>query len=566
MNRSAHHSALVLPILVLFLISPVGFSQAETFLDLPFMRDGLTFGDQAARLPEGLRFMNPEAYEQPVEPIPYDVLSVAMMDIEAMPGGDGDEVLPSPPPAPGGPSEGMPYYTRVKLPGPGFRVVAKYYDASCAAVGGLCQTVVYTAGADSCAYVPLMYGGPFVFYWWDKVRMEYPCITPWGWFDRSLMSPIELHPESQSGDRLAAITVSYPADEVLVLNTLRKIQSHSQSHFNWSRGSIEIRWALSASYSSNDYMNFPDLGQFFQRGPEAGLYAMIWTLAHEYFHGIQQLLFPTGPKCTHDTHNVWDLVSSDCADHDGCLTGQSYQGSTTEGFADAYADVLTDLLNSRPPGTNWPSVCWRRYPNNPDMKGDLRELNIRGYAYGMFVWNPLSAMNAYRYARITEVTGQTHAVTTHLQYRGAVNDINYEANRWLSQHSPAPNPNEQKLYDYNIWGEDTTTVVTGVETPGYPPFDEYKDLQWIKSIGQNPIVKSGTMSVRVVSPSSGAVRLSIYSVHGRSISSQTYSGLPPGESDLSFRLPYLPSGQYYLQLDDPKNHRAKDSVKFLYLR
>ena len=503
----------------------------------------------------------------PPIPLSEDARDLALMSVEALPGGDIEQTILTPPPAPGGSGTNS-LTCRVKLPRPGYRVVAKFYDSGCAATGGLCQTIIYTAGSDSCAYVPLVYGGPFTYYYWDKVRMEFPCITPYGWFDRSIDYPIELYPSSQPEDRLTNLTVAYPADEILVLDQMKLIVTKSQAHFGWSRG-CEIRWAGAASFNSQDYMSLPDLAEYFQYGPAAGFYNLRWVMSHEIYHGLEHQIFIRGLRCTQEPNEIWDLVVPDCAPHNGCTTGQSYQGSWSEGKADAYASVMMDLFSNRAPGTVWPSTCWMPNPDDPDMRTGMREKNIWAYYYGLLVWNPVHTMNVMRYGRLTEVGGQTHPATTLWQYRSVFNDVDYEVNRWVSVHYPGNYSGEDKLYRYNILGEDTTTVipiVTGVTTPPYPGTGEYEQVRWIRSIGPNPISNGGSVQVRVLTPSSGDVRLSIYTVLGRWVATQRFPNLPSGEVNLPLRIPKLPTGVYIVDFQDDGNHRAEDSAKLVVIR
>ncbi|HEX5032437.1 MAG TPA: T9SS type A sorting domain-containing protein [Candidatus Eisenbacteria bacterium] len=494
----------------------------------------------------------------PQDPLPYSMPEATLSDA---PQDSIATALPTSPPAPGGTHTGL-QYCRVKLPRPGFRVVAKYFDASCGAIGGLCETQVYQAGMDSCAWVPIVYAiSPFEYIYWDKVRIESPCITPWGFFERDLQSPVELFPDSHAEDRLNHLTLSYPPDEITVLDMLQKIQSASQTVFRDSRASIQVNWSSFIAYSVYDEIHIPDPGWFVAAyGPYNALNKMRSSLAHEYGHALFYKYFGGSVLCTTEPHNPWEWVIADCVSHDGCNTGLSYQGGFSEGWAEAYSIVIGRTIGGIRLGDPWPTTCWQDNPSNPNMFGSDKDGNVAPLLYHAMSLDARSVFNTLIHGMIAEVGGQTHLATTLTQFRSLWQDTNLETNRFIGVHAPG-SFNMDGLYKYYILGPTTTAVGLADSLP-----PEYEEVQWIRRVFPTPVRPNSTLTVRAIVPSSGQVRLSVFSSSGRMLATKLYSGLTLGEQNFSFPLTNLATGVYFLRFEDAGNHRAEDSAKFIILK
>lgn len=480
---------------------------------------------------------------------------------DAPPDSTPDTTMPTPPPAPGGNQTGL-QYCRVKLPRPGFRVVAKYYDGSCPN-GGLCDTEIYTAGStDTCAWVPTAYPiSPFAYVWWGKVRMEFPTITPWGFFENDLQVPIELNCDSQPEDRLQNYTVNATirASEILILDILRKTQAVSEDVFGDSRASIQVNWSNDIHYG-NDEIHIADPGYYVATyGASQWLNSLTTDLRHEYGHALYYEHFGGPGLCTRDQHSIWDYVTSDCAPHNGCTTGLSDTGGFSEGWAQAYAWAITRIADNQPIGPPWFGTCWQMQAG---LYGPTRDLNVAPFFFHLMAFDTRAVFNVLRYGRIVEAGGQWHPPTTLIQFLSLWQDENLESNRYIGVHQRGP-LNAEALYYHYMYGPTATGVET-IEQAGLP---EGEDLRWIRSVFPTPARPSGTLRIRAVVPSSREVRLSIYDASGRRLRIQQYSGLDLGEQELELPLPMtLSSGVYLLLFEDAGQRGAKDSSKFIVLK
>jgi hypothetical protein len=405
------------------------------------------------------------------------------------------------------------------------------------------------------AMISTVYGGPTTYYFWDKVIITFPAQAPGGFFNADLVPYLDLSPAANSSHRFGTKTVS-PSPETRVLDLVTRVKQACQQSLGASRTNIEVRWGSKADYSGGDFMELPDIAAYSD-------HTLMSTVSHEYGHALQHLMFTFGGVCTFEPQNIiMEMVTTDCASHDGCTTGQSYQGSHTEGFADAISWYITRKLEGTPQGAPWPPRCWQLYPADPDMKSSMREDNILSYWYALLLRDPIRAFASYRYGRLTEVTGQTHPANTLTQFRSVWTDHDQETNRWVSVHYPG-NFSDQNYYLYNIFGQDTTGVVASV---AIPEPDEYEKVRWIRSISPNPSPAGAQFSVRALVPSSREVAIQVFAASGRLVGSRRFSDLPVGEHVFQISVRDASAGVYLLVYEDAANHRVRDSAKVVMLK
>lgn len=110
---------------------------------------------------------------------------------------------------------------------------------------------------------------------------------------------------------------------------------------------------------------------------------------------------------------------------------------------------------------------------------------------------------------------------------------------------------------------------TDMEAPGSPADDENQDNPWIKAVSPNPT--SRAFSVRGLVPSSGHIRITLYTVDGRRLRAREFSGLTPG-GDQNFPMDAggLPAGVYFVRYEDvsPKGwtFHIEDTAKIVLVR
>ena len=141
-------------------------------------------------------------------------------------------------------------------------------------------------------------------------------------------------------------------------------------------------------------------------------------------------------------------------------------------------------------------------------------------------------------------------------------DQNPSADYFIAVHRPGT-WNAEGTYRWAIEG----TVMTGVESPGMTTADEGRDNPWIKSISPNPA--RNTFSVRGLVPSSRSVRISLYTVGGRSVRRKEFTNLAPGEQDFRLEVGGLPAGVYFVRYEDLLTNgsfRTFDTAKIVLVR
>lgn len=436
----------------------------------------------------------------------------------------------------------------LQFPTPGLRVDAYFFSRFCPQ-GTPCDIETYYADSLGHVSVPLLYGGPDVYYWWGKIHLDFPAyLKGAAYLDRALAPSVELFPDTNPADRWTNYTVPCDTVDVHNLKLFRTVHDWYQTTYGYSREAMKIKYSDRVEYYSYgdeiEWTADPALWSHYSPGWEQ------FTAAHEYAHAVDQAISGHPPYCTTSTGGILGFVgATDCVTHTICDKGQSFEGSWSEGFADANGWLFA---NSQ--GFSYsPRPCWML---NASWTSGFYQGNCATLWFRMASFDPRGTFDCYRYARMVNAQGQQRAAITAEEFYALGRDVDPDATHWISVHHPGT-WNAEPLYRWVIQGQ----TLTGVAEDS--TFTEHEKLHWIRRISPNPA--TGSFSVRAWVPTSRDVQLTLFSLQGQRLCSERYTGLPLGEVELAFHAESVASGVYYILYEDVA-HRARDSSKVAIVR
>ncbi|GEM_PF-5242530 len=439
--------------------------------------------------------------------------------------------------------------TRIHLPGPGY-VVRYYCFSKFCPQGTPCEQGSIPAEADSTVSVPqLLYLGDGLYVRYDQINIQFVPENGAGHIvdQDNLAPPLVLRPAERVADRALDYAPVCNPYWVETLEELRLAKQFLTARYGFSSGSMAVKLqtdpAKGPSYSqSSDEINWPADPAWF----DYENVSMSYAIGHEFTHHMQSLA----------GHPVGNGASGY---HESCYPRSSAESAFGEGMADAIGGEYNLWRRGWDPNTDF-TPCWKlTYFYEKD---EVIGLNYEGNNAAL--WRSLSKRNApalwhrFTHARIALATGTTRPIRDGNELLMALTNADILPDRWIANPEPTSFPEADSLFQYWVNGVEPVIVATGASDPNNAGGWENDPDVWMRSIYPNPA--PGNFSIAVRAPSSGAIGIDLYDVHGRLVHSQTFTGLPIGEHTLTITpSKNLPSGKYFVRYTDRARHLVTSS-------
>lgn len=430
--------------------------------------------------------------------------------------------------------------TSIHLPGPGYQVEYSAFSKFCPQ-GTPCDHQIVTAGADSTVLVPqLLQLTNTTYTWYDQINIK---ILPENGAahidDQGDLAPmIVLRPADTVADRDLDRTPVCNPYWVDMLNERWANRQFWIEYYGVWTGSIKIHLETDAAKgpafnSGRNEMIMPADPAWFSKGHPS----LTYVIGHEMTHYAQTLAgHPVGEGISHF--------------HDGCMTA-SAEGSFGEGMAGAIGQEYALWRRGGDPDVDY-VPCWKLtyWYEKSSVLGLQYEDNNGAFIRSLTKRDRRKFWEIFTTARVTLPTGTTRPIRDAAELLAACSKrTDILPDRWVIKGDPTAFPEVDSLFQYWINGVEPAVLALHTGDSNKAGGWEYDSHFWIRKVYPNPTV--GMFYLDVHAPSSGTIGVKLYSVSGRLVHTQTFTGLAIGEYRLMITPPHLPSGKYYIKYVDP---------------